>query len=272
MNLNVLKYKINKRLVWLFGDTIYNSYSEALKDCVSNGYENSAIINFAQEKTKLYRQNIANGVIPHVINLNIFPLLSLINELAKTKKSINIIDFGGGDGGHYLLIRQLLSSEIRLKWQVVETPEMAKGMKAFETDELSFSDNLDDTLQKTEKINILYTSGTLQYTPNPYQFIQKMLDSDADYVVFNRQSMNANDRDLITIQRSLLSWHGSNDIKTVQFVDREIRYPHTNISLVTFEAIALKKHAIVQIFDDASGVKKVNKEKIVGRSYILKKL
>ena len=176
-------------------------------------FDNS-LINDIKEKTALYRKNIENGVLPNVDNLNIFPLISLINELSKSKIKLNVIDFGGGDGGHYLLIRQLLSKEISLNWQVVETSEMSKAMQAFATDELSYSDNLTETLEKTPEIDILYTSGTLQYTPNPYDFLEKMTNSNAEYLVFNRQSLNANDGDLITIQRSLLSWHGSSDLST----------------------------------------------------------
>jgi hypothetical protein len=83
LNLNVLKYKINKRIIQLFGDKRYATYSDAIKDCVSNGYENDAIINLAKNKAKTARQVIADGVKPNVLNLNIFPLLALINELAQ---------------------------------------------------------------------------------------------------------------------------------------------------------------------------------------------
>jgi putative methyltransferase (TIGR04325 family) len=272
MNFNVIKYKINKRLIRLFGDKTYNSYSDALKNCVSNGYENNVIIDLAKEKTRLYRQNIENGVVPHAENLSIFPLLSLINELARQNKPINVIDFGGADGGHYLIIRQLLANTIRLNWQVVETSEMVKGMQAFATNELSFCDNLDKAIQEMGAIDILFTSGTLQYTPNPYDFIDKMLNSNADYLIFNRQSLNVGDRDLITIQRSLLSWHGSKEIKNATFVDQEISYPHTNISVQKFEALLNAHYKVVYTYADASGVKKVRNETIVGKSYVLKKV
>lgn len=271
MNLNVLKYKINKRIIKILGDKSYNSYSEALKDCLSNGYENDAIMKLTKEKAILYRKNIANGQLPHITNLNIFPLVSLINELSQDKTSLHIIDFGGADGGHYLLARQLLRKEISLNWQVVETAEMVKAMQAFKTNELSHSDNLDATIELTDKIDILYTSGTLQYTPNPYDFLEKMLNSGAEYLVFNRQSLNFNDHDLITIQRSLLSWHGSEDI-TTKFTDCAIRYPHTNMSLKKFEAMIQEKYTILYTYDDASGVKKVQNETIVGKSYVLKRL
>jgi putative methyltransferase (TIGR04325 family) len=185
--------------------------------------------------------------------------------------AINVIDFGGADGGHYLLIRQLIKPETRLKWTVVETAEMVKAMHIFATDELSFCDNLDDAIQKMGKIDILHTAGTIQYTPNPYQFVEKMVHSAADYLIFNRQSLNQNDADLITIQRSLLSWHGSNDVKSAAFVDCEIRYPHTNISLKKFEEMVQQRFAITYTYEDITGVKKVPKETIVGKSYVLKK-
>jgi putative methyltransferase (TIGR04325 family) len=276
LNLNVLKYKINKRIIQLFGDKHYETYSDALKDCVSNGYENDAIINLAKDKAKIARQAIADGVKPHILNLNISPLLALINELSTQHNTtqhntINIIDFGGADGGHYLMIRQLIRPDIRLKWTVVETVEMVKAMHVFATDELSFCDNLEGAIQKMGKIDILHTAGTIQYTPNPYQCVEKMLESGADYLIFNRQSLNQNDADLITIQRSLLSWHGSNDVKSAAFVDCEIRYPHTNISLKKFESMVQQNFSITYTYEDITGIKKVQKETIIGKSYVLKK-
>jgi putative methyltransferase (TIGR04325 family) len=271
LTLNVLKYKINKRIIQLFGDKQYASYSDALKDCISNGYENDAIINLAKDKAKAARQAMAECVKLHVLNLNIFPLFSLINELSTQHNSLNVIDFGGADGGHYLMIRQLIRPDIRLKWIVVETAEMVKAMRLFATDELSFCDNLEGAIQKMGKIDILHTAGTIQYTPNPYQCVEKMLESGADYLIFNRQSLNQSDADLITIQRSLLSWHGSNDVKSAAFVDCEIRYPHTNISLKKFEAMVQQNFSITYTYEDITGIKEVQKETIIGKSYVLKK-
>lgn len=272
MNFDVLKYKINKRLIWLFGDKKYKNYKDALNDCVSNGYENDLIINLAKEKAKVTRQTILNGVKPQISNLNIFPLLSLINDLSFKQKNINVIDFGGGDGGYYLYIRELIRPEIGLNWQVVETSEMVKAMKGFTTDELSFCNNLDESVQKMGKIDVVHTSGTIQYTPNPYDFLEKMLNSHANYIIFNRNTFNSANTDLITIQRSLLSWHGSSDITGVSFTDCEIKYPLTNISIQKFETAIQKKYSIIYTFDDLSGVRKVRYERIVGKSYVLKRL
>lgn len=271
MNLNVLKFKINKRIVKFLGDKTYKTYSEALKECTSDGYENDIITNILRDKSRLYRKNLTTVVTPHIQNLNVFPLVSLINSLAKKTEPINIIDFGGADGGHYLLVRQLLNPQISLKWEVVETPALANAMQEFSTDELMFSDNFDEALQKTKDLDILHTSGTIQCVPNPYEYIEKIINSGADYLVFNRQSLNTQDYDVITIQRSLLSWHGSDSIKSTEFVDREVKYPHTSISLKKFEAIIQQKYTILHTFEEQTGVKKVNKEKLIGRSYLLKK-
>ncbi len=271
MNLNVLKYKINKRVIWLFGDKKYKNYSDALKDCFSKGYESNVVIDFVMEKAKRHRQ-MFNASTPNITNLNVLSLLSLINALAARNKTIRVIDFGGGDGGHYLQIRQLISEKITLNWQVVETSDMVKALQPFSTNELSFCDDLDEAIRKGEEIDIIYTAGTLQYTPNPYAFIEKMTQSSADYLIFNRQTLNANPLDLITIQRSLLSWHGSSDVSNVTFTDCEIRYPVTNMSVQKFEDIVQKKYALLYTFDDLSGMIKVRNEKIIGKSYVLKKL
>jgi putative methyltransferase (TIGR04325 family) len=271
MNLNVIKFKINKRIIKFLGDKTYKNYAEALKECTSDGYENTIITNILRDKSRLYRQNLAATVTPHMGNLNIFPLVSLINSLPKKVEPIHVIDFGGADGGHYLLVRQLLNPSVKLKWEVVETAALTQTMQEFSTDELAFSDDLDAALQKKSKIDILHTSGTIQCVPNPYEYIEKLINSGADYLVFNRQSLNTQDYDVITIQRSLLSWHGSDSLKSTDFVDREVKYPHTSISLKKFEELVQRKYTILYTFEESTGVKKTNREPLIGRSYILKK-
>jgi putative methyltransferase (TIGR04325 family) len=272
MNINVLRYKISKRIHLLIGDRKYKTYADAMTNCLSKGYDNPAIVSLTTKKGLSYRQHIETCVTPHISDLNVFPLLALINNLSEKKDPINVIDFGGGDGAHYLQLRQLLNKNIGLKWQVVETPEMVKNMRVFTTNELSFSERLCQVIQNTPQIDILYTSGTLQYTSNLYDYIERMVNSNADFLVFNRLSLTINTDDVITIQRSLLSWHGARVVTDVKFVDKEVRYPHTNISIKKFEEMIQKKYAIVCTYDDDTGVKKVLNETIIGRSYILKKI
>lgn len=269
MNSSVFKFKINKRLIRWFGEPLYPSYEAAMRDCVAQGYENEAIIQLIEQKATAYTTQLRQRpVTPHIENQNVFALLSLLQQLSTTRTVIRVIDFGGGGGGHYFDMRNLLDSKIKLHWTVVETTELAKVMQPFVTQELFFSDDLAKTIQNTPTIDLLYTAGTLQYTPAPYDFLKKMLDSGATYLFFNRQSLHRAETDLITVQRSLLSWHGSASTP-ITVPDTEIRYPHTNMSQVKFEKAIQQNYKILYTFDDASGVKVVNKAPIMGRSYVL---
>ena len=161
-----------------------------------------------------------------------------------------------------------ISEKIKLNWYVIETTAMVHTFKELETGNLFFRDDLSKILDELEYIDILHTACAFQYTPNPEYFLKLMCDSKATYKIFNRQSLNFNNQNLWTIQRSLLSWHGSKENK-VAFEDCEIKYPHLNMSLKNFEEIVKTKNKILYTYEDSTGIKKVNREKIIGRSYVV---
>jgi hypothetical protein len=120
-------------------------------------------------------------------------------------------------------------------------------------------------------IDVFYTSGTIQYTPDPYYFLKLISDSKARFKIFNRQSLNVGNKDLWTVQSSRLSWHGGTELQLAGVADREIRYPHVNIALAHFEKIVTEKNTVLYTFEEQSGVQKVNKENIIGKSYVMER-
>lgn len=272
MNLSIIRYKINKRLTFLFGEKNYKTYEEALLNTNNpNGYENEAISNSLKIKAKHFINKITDiSETYHFENPNIFALSSLINALAINKTVLNIIDFGGINGGHYLEISKIVP-KVKFHWQVVETSEMVSKMKSFSDEYLTFSDDLDKVIFETKPIDIFYTSCTILYTPQPYEFLKKIINSGASYIVFNRQSLSKTDNDIIRIQNSLLSWHGSKQVLQNHFKDCVIQYPQTNMSVKKFETLIKDKYEILYTFTDNSGLltEQPNKN-LIGKSYVLK--
>ena len=269
MNFNVLNYKIRKRYFKLFSEKIYSSYEDALAHCSKKGYENDIITQLIKTKAVKFRENFKDSSDVHFPNNNILAVLAAINSLKEKNKPINVIDFGGGDGKIYFLLKRCIAENIKINWYVVETSAMVNTFKELETANLFFRDDLSKLLETLDEVDILHTACAFQYTPDPIGFLKTMSYSKATYKIFNRQSLNAASQDLWTIQRSLLSWHGSKDTKT-DFKDCEFKYPHLNMSIGTFEKIIRECNNILYTFEDNTGIKKVNKEKIIGKSYVVK--
>jgi putative methyltransferase (TIGR04325 family) len=237
-----------------------------MKDCIEKGYENQMLIRFMKEKGIAARANLSP--IPH-LNSSTLAIIAAIEKLNRNAQTITVIDFGGASGGHYLAVRPQIDKNIQLNWYVIETPALVAAFQAFETEELHFSSDLTRTLQSLSQVDLVHTSGTLQYTPEPYTFLQQLCEVKAMYKIFNRQSLNTADETLISVQRSLLSWHGQINANE-SFKDAEIRYPHTNMSVSEFERIIVQRHKILFTYDDATGIKKVNRMPIIGKSYCVK--
>ena len=268
MNLNVLNYKIKKRYFNIFGERIYSNYIEALANCSTEGYENEVITQLIKNKAIKFRADFNNKTPIHFKNNNILALLSTLNGLVQNNEIVNVIDFGGGDGSIYFLLKRCISKKIKLNWYVVETSAIVKAFKDLETENLFFRDDLTQLLKTLSHVDILHTACAFQYTPEPVQFLTNISNSNAQYKIYNRQSLNAGERYLWTIQRSLLSWHGSKDTK-IDFKNCEIKYPHLNMPVSEFEKIVQNKNEILYTFEDNTGIKKVNKENIIGKSYVV---
>lgn len=269
--MHLMAYKLRRHPFFgrFFPAKLYKSYEDAIKDCSQKGYENEAIIELVVQKRRRM------GLPQYADLLKQIPLgmILLTNTILKAAsesalKTVRVIDFGGGDGGHYLQVRRFLQRNIALEWIVVETPAMVAAMKEFETPELKFMDNFEQAIETFGGIEVFHTSGTLQSVPTPYAFLEKFCNAKAPFMVFNRQSLALGDKELVSVQLSLLSWHGWAAIK-VNLPDFVVKYPHTSIRKSRFEEIVSKYYDVVNRFDENSGAYKIGNHKVMGISYVL---
>jgi len=258
-----IKYK-------LFKEDVFLDYKEALNSCSKNGYENNDIIALVKRKAISYRELIKKEKYLKV-KIGVIPLLELVNRISANQEKIVIYDFGGADGIYYLQLRKCLPLKTKILWYVIETPEMVNEMKDLESDELKFFDSIENAKQETGEIpNIFHTSGTLQYTSNPIENLEKICNAGAEFLVFNRSSLINSEDNLISIQTSLLSWHGEGMLPE-GFNEKVIKYPHSNISKKKFEDTLFGNYNILYTYEDSSGIKKLNQEDIVGLCYVCQK-
>ena len=211
----------------------YANYEAALKDCSSNAYQNEELCNMIADKTVIYKQELLKE--PYVLNPASLILSSSLNYLI-TNHSLNevsIADFGGASGAHYYDVRRLIPEAVKLKWIVVETEQMVKSALSRELDstELSFV-NAIESLE--DSVDLVYSSSTLQYVPEPYKTLEKLLNLRPKWALFNRMVFNLGDSDVVTIQSSSMSDNGPGKMPQ-NYTDKKILYPHTLISLGKFK-------------------------------------
>lgn len=244
----------------------YDNYTLALEDCTVEAYQNIELCNTLADKTNIYLKQLNEK--PFTLNpTNVF-LLSAINQYITTFSAdkINILDFGGACGAHYYEIRRFIPDRISLNWHVVETPQMVLSAidKKLNNSELHFINSLTDI---NTKIDFIHSSGVLQYVPDPYLYLIKLIQLKANWVFFNRMMFNENDRDFITIQKSNLSSNGPGPLPE-GYSDMVLSYPHTTMSFLKFNTEMLKEYNLEWIFEELSGSYKINNERISGKGLL----
>ena len=83
----------------------------------------------------------------------------ILNILQKSN-NINILDFGGGAGTHYMVLKNYFKNSINFNWHVVETKELAKEaidqvFSRLENKELKVFSDINQAIENL-KILILY--------------------------------------------------------------------------------------------------------------------
>lgn len=240
----------------------YATYEKALDHCTDRGYNNVDIVNVVLEKTKHLRDVLQKGESVHLTATGAYSLCSLLGSIES--QEINVIDFGGACGAHYFLARATLPYSFKLRWLVVETPEMAQTAKSvFSTEELRFSSNLGEAAASMKRVDLLHTSGTLQCVDKPYDYLRKLVSMSASHILFNRLGLSKGRHDIITVHESRLSSNGPGPMPR-GIPDRKVRYPFFFPEESKFYAALGESYDVVMTFDDPSGAFPVGDEPIVG--------
>ena len=256
-------FSVARRLVPRPRRKRYGTYEEALADCPENGYANADIVQVVLEKTKPYRDRVFRTEAPLQLSAtSAYSLCSLLGSVES--QEINVIDFGGACGAHYFLARALLPSSCKLNWIVVETPAMARRAGAvLATDELGFSSDLSAAAASLKRVDLIHTSGTLQYIDKPYDCLRALVSVSASQILFNRLGLTRGQQDVITVQEAWLSGNGPGPMPR-GIPDRKLRFPCIFPKESEFYDAIGETYDVVMKFDDPSGIFPVDDEPIIG--------
>jgi putative methyltransferase (TIGR04325 family) len=159
----------------------YESFAAARID--STGYPDAAI-------TSAYLEGIGKIRGSSISTLDSLLLAAMQCAILKLERKVRVLDFGGGLGAQYFSLRRFISDQIE-RWTVVELSENVEAGNEMADDKLIFTTEL-------QEADIVIASGSLQYTPTPYETLRALLKL-ATFSIFNR--MPVFDRDRWTVQR-----------------------------------------------------------------------
>ncbi len=219
----------------------YDTYEAALADCNADAYENDDIVRAVVEKNVRLRSSIEETK-----RLDLGALRTLIGiGLAKVgaEQKLNVIDFGGGGGYHYTIAKAALGNDFKLRWNVVETPAMTREAQRMRNSELRFFDCIESASKDLGGVDLVFTSGALQYCPDPLNILKELVRVRADYLFITRTALNDEPNRLIIVQNSPLSHNGPGALPP-GFVDRTVSYPAVFCPKQDFESVIAQHYQI----------------------------
>ena len=243
-----IKTRLNKNQVPKHFAEIFSSYADALAACKGDGYEDTVLIDVVFEKTLrlIETVNLAKQSLTEATTQSLMVLLMAMHR--EVGNTLNVIDYGGACGAHYFFLRPLVPEKFTLQWAVVETPAMVMKAKSLETNELRFYTAVAKAKESLGRIDLVHSTGAIQYSPAPENSLNEMLGCAPAFVLFNRMALAEGEK-IITIQESPLSANGPGSIPDI-YEDKLCRYPLTYISKSFFEETISLKYNIKMMFDE----------------------
>lgn len=128
----------------------------------------------------------------HLVKENSIPITSLRTALplalGEVQQLITVLDFGGGAGTTYFEAKHFFPNK-DFRWIILETKIMANMAQSLNstTDELEFITDFSE-LQNT-KIDFVIANSSLQYTDNPIEHLNKLINLKAKYLYITRMPL-----------------------------------------------------------------------------------
>ena len=243
------------------------SYGEAKEACsTTSPYQDTDLVDVVFAKTVRYIKILSHD---KSVSKNELNFLFFLTQLF-TKDAISVIDVGGACGAHYFFLRKMLPDAVHLTWRVVETPAMAKKASHLARDELSFHTDIKEAAHG-RMVDAVLVSGVLQYLPDPYDFLKKILGVKPGYISIHRTPFFEGDQEAVYIQKSRLAHNGIGPLPE-GFSDRLVEYPETTMSLNKFRSILDRNYEVFAEWDQYHDHSIPGRERLVFSScYRLKK-
>lgn len=199
-----LIWKLLKKLSpygW-FGN--YSNWDDAQKKC--GRYDSNIILEKCTRSALHVKRGFAaferDSVLFSETEYNNFVLLGFLHCLSSCGR-LNILDFGGALGSSYCQNIDFLKkiNNLSLTWNIVEQNKFVEtGKQYFQNEILSFYYTIEECL-KNHDVNVLLLASVLQYLENPFEWINRFLVLNFDYIIFYKTAFTKAENDFVTIQQ-----------------------------------------------------------------------
>jgi putative methyltransferase (TIGR04325 family) len=211
-------------------------------------YNSSIIAKVVVDKNKTLSDKLKSGEFPSLDFILIRPLL--VFALTE-KKSLNVLDLGGGGGTHYHVVKKILSKEVNMNWAVVETPHMIAAAQNVFKNDLTYFAGINEAIEYLGVVDIVLASGVLQYLEDPIQGLRDLMNCNPDYIFITRTALTTNESSLRAIHKTRLKDNGPGPLPET-YDDVEIQYPLTVVSKNLFVNTISEKYKIIcEILEDS---------------------
>lgn len=162
---------------------LFPSYSSAAAEC-GEGYNDADIAKVIAYRTAKWKDTV--GAEEWLWNDHVYnPVLAVgIAGSELTARPLRVLDFGGGCGVHYFFVRLVFTQS--LQWAIVETPKMAASAAQVSEGAFEAYDNIADAMKSLGSVDLVVTSGAVQYTPDPMVTLDELIAIGAPYFMLAR--------------------------------------------------------------------------------------
>ena len=245
----------------------YATYDEAMADCTPKGYENDAIVNVVVEKNLRYREKMKTAPV-----LRLDELRSIVGlGLARRTSELNVLDFGGGGGYHYTIANLVSSSTDRLRWNVVETPAMARAAAPMATEKLKFFDDVEAAALDLGRVDFIFVSSSNSYTREPLDTLRLFATLGAKHLHITRTPLSVHREKIIVKQTTWLGDNGPGPMPE-GVANRQVSCPDTAVNQAAFEAELRKTFKICVATTEDRDIHRTALESIHYYGYLCERL
>jgi putative methyltransferase (TIGR04325 family) len=218
-------------------DPVFSSFAQAAATC-GGGYRNHELVRLIVEKNKIFRKRLASGhELPDTNAVRGLLALGFVGQA-----TVNIIDFGGSGGYHYSVAKYLTSARIR--WHIVDTPEMVDSARPLEDGQLRYFTSLKGAADALDgRLDLAFSSCSLQYMPDPLKELEQLMELNAPRMFLTRTSLSEDGKDYITIRRGTADDTGPGPAPS-EFAGSTFAVPLTIVSRDKFCAKIVERYDI----------------------------
>tara|TARA_B100000787_G_C16135191_1_gene269281 strand:+ start:93 stop:926 length:834 start_codon:yes stop_codon:yes gene_type:complete len=219
-----VKYKIFSKIF----EKQFSSFQETQNYCnniIKNGYANEQLNNFKLQSFKLNFENY--NTLPQPSFKFLFESLSFF--LNHFKYFPKILDLGGSYGDNFLYLRNIFKFS-DINYTIIEQENIVDSGKSIDykcrsNHKINFYNSLDLALKQND-YDLLFSSGTLQYTEYPYFILDKINSTNIKMIGLTRNSFSRNTKYISQISNLFDNGAG---IVPQNFKNCLLVYPHTTI-------------------------------------------